>query len=169
MPFSFDAERSSARQGHRTRHPPAAGGAVFLEQADGAAGVGTHLIHQRLLAIQFLDDDERKNDVVLLEAKERTGICQEHAGVEYVGSPFFTRAHKGQACRLSHANQGSIAGMADSRSQTASEIADLTRDRPSAICHPHSHLPSAIPRSPSPTAIRRQRRAPCTVARCAPR
>ena len=65
----FDAERSSARQGHNRRDIPPLREAPIPRQADGAAGVGTPPHPSVFFAIQFLDDDERKNDVVSSKRK----------------------------------------------------------------------------------------------------
>ena len=56
--------------------------AEAVELADALAGVAAQVIVLALHRVEFLDDGERDDDVVLLEDKERVGVVQQHVRVD---------------------------------------------------------------------------------------
>ncbi len=56
----------------------------LLEKPDRTPGVCPHFIHPRLLTIEFFDDNEREDDLVLVESQDRLRICEQDARVENV-------------------------------------------------------------------------------------
>ena len=85
-PVELDAQRATAVQRPRRPQPTRPGGAEFLEQADGAAGVGTDLVRPRLVAVELLDDHQGQHHGMFGEAEHGVRIGQQDAGVEYVGA-----------------------------------------------------------------------------------
>ncbi len=81
----LDAQRAAVGEEHRRAQAARSRGAVLLEQSDGMAGIGAHLVHASLLAVEFFDDDEGDDDVVFVEAERSVGIGEQDAGVEHVG------------------------------------------------------------------------------------
>jgi len=77
-------QRPAARKCCRSCQAPRLRCAEILQEPDRGPGVGTDLIHPRLLAIELLNYDERKHYVVFIESERGMRVGQENAGVEYV-------------------------------------------------------------------------------------
>lgn len=93
---------------------------MLFEQPDGPASVASHLIHERLLAIELFDDDERQHHVVLVEAEERRRVGEEDAGVENIGVMLTAFRHlrrlagrgvRVKDCRRDRPRVGTVAAM----------------------------------------------------------
>jgi hypothetical protein len=82
----LDAQGAPAGQGDGLPEAAGPGGPLLLEEPDGPAGIGSHLVEAPLLAVQLLHHHQRDHHVVLLEAQGGGGIGQQHAGVEHVGA-----------------------------------------------------------------------------------
>ena len=83
-PVDFETKRSAGRKCRRCCKAPRLGCSEILQQSDRRPGVGANLVHAGLLAIKFLNYDERKHHVVFIETERGMWVGQENAGIEYV-------------------------------------------------------------------------------------
>ena len=77
-------------QRHACLHPVSTGAVDnFVENSARFANVSSRFGHAFLAGVEFFENDERKEHVVLLKAEYRRRIMHEHIGVEHENLVWF--------------------------------------------------------------------------------
>ena len=78
----LDSQASAGRKTNGLAKAAMSGGTDLLQQPNGGTGIGPDLIHPSLLTIEFLDDDEGEDHIVLIEAEKGVWVGEQDTGVE---------------------------------------------------------------------------------------
>jgi hypothetical protein len=71
------------------------------------------------LGLELTDDDDREDDIVLVESRDRTRVCEQHARVEDVGATGSSRSLAGRRRWAHPAPSSTAAGMPSRRPYAA--------------------------------------------------